>query len=63
MYSTKTLPINVVIPKPMIEWRKEESKESEWNIKWIYAIIKAVIPDQKKKLEDQMKCPTPGKTT
>lgn len=32
----------MVIPKSMIEWIKEESKESGWNIKGLYNITKGV---------------------
>lgn len=30
----------------MTEWTKEERKESEWNNKRLYAIIRAFIPDE-----------------
>lgn len=42
MYPTKMLLDNTIIPKPIIEWTKEESKESKLNNKGLYAIIGAV---------------------
>lgn len=33
MYPIKTLADNTIIPKPMVEWTKEENKESKWNSK------------------------------
>lgn len=42
MFPNKALANNIVIPKPMIEWIKEESEVSKWNSKGIYAIIRVV---------------------
>lgn len=41
-YPTKTIYDVTIIFKPMIEWTKEESIESKWNRKGLYAIILAV---------------------
>lgn len=43
-YTTKILPKNIVILKPNIDWTKK-SKESEWNSKCLYAIIKVITHD------------------
>lgn len=51
MYPTKALPNNIVIPKLVIEWTKEESKGFEWKIKGLYVIIKVVTPNKYRRIQ------------
>lgn len=46
----------MVIPKPIIEWTKEESKESKWNKKGLYAIIIAITPNENRIIQSCTTC-------
>lgn len=39
------------ISQPMLEWIKWESKEPEWNSNGLYAIIKAIIPNEDRRVQ------------
>lgn len=55
MYPIKALPNKTVFTKSMIEWTNMESKEFEWNNKGLYAIIKAITPNEYRRIQSNTK--------